>query len=490
MDEILTSELATRDSLQISRFQFKSLPNPDVVLQSLGKGLSEYRNMLYDSHLYACLQSRFAGVMSLEWDVDRGKSKSQLAKLIKSIFNTINVHSLIEEILQATLFGYQPLEIVWAYNGKYIVPSKIIGKPPEWFVYSQENQLQIKESMHSIEAVDAPEYKFLCPRVKATYVNPYGEGVLSRCYWPWLFKHGGRRFWFNFTEKYGMPFIIGSHEFGLDTKKISAFAESLSQLYQDAVLVKPKGTEVTITQTGTSTSSDIFSALISYCNAEISKAILGQTLTTEVGSTGSYAASKTHNSVRSEIVEADKRLVESTINELIAMIVELNFGSVPNELPAFILYEQEDVDKNIAERDKILSESGVKFTKVYFQKTYGFEDEDIEIAPVTPPVTPTLTQFAEQPKSDVIVASALQTQDTIDTFTSVASEMSVESVQSIIDDITEAFKKNKSLEKVDYSKLYNAVNRQDFEDNLAKTLFFVELLGSNAVNNEGEINVE
>jgi hypothetical protein len=33
----------------------------------------------------------------------------------------------------------------------------------------------------------------------------------------------------------------------------------------------------------------------------------------------------------------------------------------------------------LAQRDKIISECGVKFTKEYFIKTFGYEDEDFEI---------------------------------------------------------------------------------------------------------------
>ena len=109
----------------------------------------------------------------------------------------------------------------------------------------------------------------------------------------------------------------------------------------------------------------------------ISKAILGQTLTTEIGSTGSYAASNTHMQVRQDIVDSDKKLVEDVINQLIQWFYEINFAN--GEVPVFELYEPEDVDLTLAQRDKILSDTGVKFTKEYFIKNYGLEDEDFDI---------------------------------------------------------------------------------------------------------------
>ncbi len=37
------------------------------------------------------------------------------------------------------------------------------------------------------------------------------------------------------------------------------------------------------------------------------------------------------------------------------------------------MWEEEDVDLTLSQRDKMLADSGVKFTKEYFMKTYGFE---------------------------------------------------------------------------------------------------------------------
>ena len=45
--------------------------------------------------------------------------------------------------------------------------------------------------------------------------------------------------------------------------------------------------------------------------------------------------------------------------------------------PKFELYEEEAVDKVLAERDKTLTECGVTFTKAYFMRAYNLEDGDL-----------------------------------------------------------------------------------------------------------------
>ena len=129
---------------------------------------------------------------------------------------------------------------------------------------------------------------------------------------------------------------------------------------QDAIAVIPDDSSVEIKEASKSSSAEIYEKLIDKMNSEISKAILGQTLTTEVGATGSYAAANTHMQVRQDIIDADKKLVESVINQLITWIYELNYPNA--EIPVFELYAPEDVDLTLAQRDKILSETGVKFT--------------------------------------------------------------------------------------------------------------------------------
>ena len=61
-------------------------------------------------------------------------------------------------------------------------------------------------------------------------------------------------------------------------------------------------------------------------NAEISKAVLGQTLTTEIGERGSYAAAQAHNEVREHLAAADRPIVRGAICQNGADVIQ---GSAP-----------------------------------------------------------------------------------------------------------------------------------------------------------------
>lgn len=398
MKKHLSEEIATRKrSLNYYSLAMSYLPDPDIVLKKQGKDMKVYKELLCDSHVFACVQSRKAGVLSLEWEINRGLDKDETAEKVIETIKKLDIYKLINDILDATLFGFQPIEIIWGRVDNLVLPIELKAKPSEWFCFDDENQLKFRTKEHYF-GEELPPKKFLCPQANPSYENPYGERTLSRVFWPVTFKKGGLKFWVIFTEKYGIPHLIGKHPRGASEEETDRLAGLLEQMVQDAIAVIPDDSSVEIQEANKSSSAEIFEKLMDKMNAEISKAILGQTLTTEVGSTGSYAASNTHFAVRQDIIDADKKMVEKTINQLIQWIYEINFSN--KDVPVFEMFEVEDIDLGLAQRDKILSETGVKFTKDYFIKNYGLEEEDFDIREDIIPATPQFSQFKEEPEPE------------------------------------------------------------------------------------------
>jgi len=145
---------------------------------------------------------------------------------------------------------------------------------------------------------------------------------------------------------------------------------------QDSVIVTPGDIKIELHEAVRSTSITLYREMIKHCNSEISKAILSQTLTTDV-EMGSYAASQTHYKVRREVILSDMRLVESVLNTVIGYIIDLNFGN--KVYPKFELLMNDEVNMEKVERDLKLSQTGsVRFTKQYWLNNYGFKEEEIE----------------------------------------------------------------------------------------------------------------
>lgn len=381
----LSREIAVRGrSLDFYAFGM-FLPNPDPVLKKQGLDIRVYRDLRSDAHVGGCIRRRKAALLSLEHGLDRDNARSRVHKNVEAILADLPLKRIMNQMADALLYGYQPMEILWGKVGAYIVPVDIQAKPPEWFVFTPDtNELRFRSRDHMMLGEELPPRKFLLPRQDPTYQNPYGFPDLSMCFWPIAFKKGGLKFWVTFAEKYGMPWAIGKHPRGAPENEIDDLIRSLDGMVQDAVAAIPDDSSVELltAQIGTGT-GDIYKELVMFCRSEVSIALLGQDQTTEKDT--NRASAKIGIDVVREIRDGDARIVEEAMNTLIRWIVELNFGNAT--MPAFGLWEQEEVDKTIAERDGILARSmvGYRFTRAYFERIYDLQPGDLEPTDEAPP---------------------------------------------------------------------------------------------------------
>nr|WP_231988872.1 DUF935 family protein [Pseudomonas yamanorum] len=254
-------------------------------------------------------------------------------------------------------------------------------------------------------------------RQDATYNNPYGFADLSMCFWPVIFMKGGLKFWVQFTEKYGSPWLIGKHPRGATTSETDLLLDSLEAMVQDAVAVIPNDSSVEIKEaSGKGASADVYENLLMYCRSEINIALLGQNQTTEASA--NKASATAGFEVTKDIRDGDKGIVTATMNAIIRLVVDLNFGT-DVAAPVYQLWEQEEIDKVLADRDKSLTESGVQFTTQYWMRTYNLQEGDL-IEPPAPVaqtaefaesgLKPVLDQFALDQAIDSLPAELLQEQ--------------------------------------------------------------------------------
>ena len=375
----LTRDIANRKYMNDLPYLLNRLPDPDPILQKTGKSIAAYRDLTSDPHVYANMQQRKSGTASMKWQLMKNRAGDDDLLFIKRIFESIDIDKLILQILDAIFYGYSILEIVWMEKDGRFIPVKIEEKPQEWFSFDSTNTLRLVESFGS-EGILLPPYKFLCALHQPTYINPYGEKTLSRCYWPVTFKRSGLQFWVTFSEKYGLPFLVAKEPRTYTNEESQALLASLEKMLQDTIAVIPDDSSIEFIESSHAYSGDVFKKYLEFCNSEISKAILSETLTTEVTDKGTYAAAKTHRDILHHLVQGDKRLVEKTINKLIAMIWELNFPSFAGaDMPLFQLYAEDEIHKSLAERDKILQKQGVVFQKEYFKRYYNLKEDEFEM---------------------------------------------------------------------------------------------------------------
>jgi phage gp29-like protein len=112
----------------------------------------------------------------------------------------------------------------------------------------------------------------------------------------------------------------------------------------DGAAIIPQGMDVEFHEVNGSRGEAVFGGLLEYVDKQISKLVVGQTMTSDDGS--SLGQAKIHNEVRLDILRADGKQLASTINrDLIRPFVDLNFGP-QNDYPRIELPvpDPEDVE--------------------------------------------------------------------------------------------------------------------------------------------------
>ena len=391
------------------------LPNPDPILKKMGKDTATYRDLLSDAHVGGMVRRRKSVVRSMEWRLVDGNDKAQSGQQKQTsqkaspqamargyaALEALDLDTLMVDILSATLFGWTPIELMWqrgAGTGSAWLPSTALSKPQEWFHFDPEGQLRFKSREQPMFGEALQPRKFLLPRQDASYANPYGFADLSMCFWPTTFKRGGLKFWVTFAEKFGTPWIVGKQPRSASKDESNALLDQLEDMVQDAVAVVPDDASVEITQAGgKSDAAGAYKELLMFCRSEVSIALLGQNQSTEASSTNASATAGLE--VGKDLRDGDARLVETTLNQLLRWVTDLNEGEAAPS-PRFELFEQEEVSEVQAKRDEALSRAGLVFTPQYWQRAYGLQDGDIALTPKAPATpakvgAPNTAQFAE-----------------------------------------------------------------------------------------------
>lgn len=176
--------------------------------------------------------------------------------------------------------------------------------------------------------IEIPAWKVMMHRYGGKSGHVVRSGIYRICAWWYLFKNYSIKDWVVFCEVYGMPLRLGKYDAGASDDDKEALEIAVRALGSDAAGIISKATEIEfVTSNKGSVSGDLYENLARFANKEMSKAILGSTLTADSDGQGSYALGKVHNDVRIDLINADCRAIAATVRtQLIRPWVGFNYG--------------------------------------------------------------------------------------------------------------------------------------------------------------------
>ena len=279
---------------------------------------------------------------------------------IKDEFKKIFNPDVVSQILETYLYGLNVFEVNYKEKEGLVYP-RLVQRDFRQFKFNDVGEF-VFSAGGSEQSI--PPLKVIYALNRANFRKVYGDGLLKKLYFPVKMKNASLKFWFRFLEKFGSPWAIAKTSYEPDEMA----AEVQAMLSGDSAVIDTDE-EITLVQP---TSNVDFTRLPAYLDNQISKAILGANLTSDVKE-GSYAAAKTHNEIREDLAANDAKILIFVMNKAISFFKEIN--GYNGELYAK-LFDEDAPNTERATRDKTLYDMGFAPTKKYITSTYNIEIDD------------------------------------------------------------------------------------------------------------------
>lgn len=183
-------------------------------------------------------------------------------------------------------------------------------------------------------------------------------------------EHAGNNF---------MTFEYRNTSVTTDPKKRHEIQEALKQAKAGKPFMKPSGFDLQVTNLSSSQQNELFKFALSYYTDEQSKLVLGQTMTTEDGS--SYSQAEVHERTQAEVFASDNKFILDFLNYDF-----YEFHKIWGIPDGRWEYEENSNVKDMQEiaKDMQLKSLGYKFTPEQIAEKYGLDAPTDENRPINP----------------------------------------------------------------------------------------------------------
>jgi SPP1 gp7 family putative phage head morphogenesis protein len=330
-----------KDRMQIDRWQdaINQAENPPYF----------YRYPLYTLYKWALMDAQLTSVMQTRKNKTLCETfmlvdaKSIENKELTKSFKTLPFFKFFELALDTKFWGHSLIEVDVDENGLSgvkLIPRHFISPERGLFLInpmiSTTNGIPYRnENLNIIEVGDDDDYGLL---LKASrYV---------------IWKNYSFSDWSRHSEKYGMPTIIANTN-STDESELDNMAKDLAALGSNGWAILAAEDKVTLLEQVNGDPYKIYQEFIKTNDEQISKLVIGQTMTADNGSSRSQG--EVHERVLDAYVEADMRWLSFVVNkQLIPFLIQQGFTNLEGYEFVWKHLQEEDNEKD-NEKDKIQS---------------------------------------------------------------------------------------------------------------------------------------
>lgn len=327
------------------------------------------QKLYFDGEIYAAVDKRLTALLTTTLKLD-GPNEA-VVKFFEDQLKPFE-RQLKSDFWWSVPYGYSVTQILYREDGTV----EGFQREPFYRFSPMPDQIHVMlNSGYNYKPNQLLDYgKWILTVNNGSFSNPRGDAMFARLYLPWLFKCNTWDLWMQFAERYSIGFLLGKTPNGED---VDAMLTMLEKARKGAALAVTTKDEVQLIQP--SRDSSIYQVLDEKTTNLFYRVILGETQTALMQERGTAGSAEIHNEIRMEKTLNDINLVEGAFEETMRQIGAVN-GIDEKLIPKANLIYDKGLESARATRDQVLVGTGIKFTKKYYERQYGLEEDEFEIA--------------------------------------------------------------------------------------------------------------
>lgn len=284
-----------------------------------------------DAHYRSVLSTRKHAIEGLEMYVQSAGDDKDALAIAEAVTEDIAEHSDIMDLrknaLDALGKGFSVNEIIWNTSGSKWKPETFIFRDPRWFAYNKETGLLSLRDVYGMELSPLDPYKFIIHEPNLLSGKQITSGLSFTALFYWLVKTYDVTSWAAFADRFGYPVRLGKYGRKATKEDIATLKRAVAAIGSDVGAVIPDSMVIDIIESKTTSgTSEVYEKIADWSDKQLSKLVLGQTASAE-GTPGKLGDSQDQQAVRQDILKADVRQLEQTLNrDLVIPYVKFNFG--------------------------------------------------------------------------------------------------------------------------------------------------------------------
>ena len=284
-----------------------------------------------DLHYASVLGTRKLAVAGLNIRVEAASDDPEdvrRADALSELVGSPEFGELQADLTDAVGKGYAVSEIMWDRSGKTWMPSRFEPRDQRFFQFDRDTgrELRLLDEADPVNGIALAPYKFIVhfPRIRSGL--PIRGGLARLAAVGYMCKAWTWKDWMGFADIFGMPMRVGRYGPGASKEDINTLMSAVANLGSDAAAVIPDSMRIEFQNaSNVAGAGDFFKGLAEWWDKQVSKAVVGQTMSTDDGS--SRAQAMVHNEVRLDLLQADAKAESNTLNRFfVRPWCDLNFA--------------------------------------------------------------------------------------------------------------------------------------------------------------------